>query len=331
MNGGVPNSAAGGNVSFNYGRGGNAVFTINGGNGQDAPPGLMILEQSNPQNATLIANGGQNGGKGGDIQFWFYIRPSLVRIRLFDNGDLDIGRVSPPGLIIGSLEGNGNVFLGANNLAIGKNGGTTTFSGIVQDGGAFGGSGGSLTKIGTGNLTFTGANTYTGGTTVSGGILLANNTTGSGTGSGPVQVTAGTFGGGGNISGAVTVGTGTGAGAFLAPGAKGPDTLATSKSLTIKADGNYRCQLNVGQMKADQVGANGVTIEAGAQFVFLPKGNQTLAIGTVFAVINNTAVTPISGTFGNLVDGSFLIAGPNTLQVNYEGGDGNDLTLTVVP
>jgi hypothetical protein len=76
VNGGVPNSAAGGNVSFNYGRGGNAVFTINGGNGQDAPPGLMILEQSNPENATLIANGGQNGGKGGDIQFWFYIRPS---------------------------------------------------------------------------------------------------------------------------------------------------------------------------------------------------------------------------------------------------------------
>jgi len=56
-----------------------------------------------------------------------------------------------------------------------------------------------------------------------------------------------------------------------------------------------------------------------------------LTFGTVFTVINNTATTPIAGTFSNLPDGSTFAANGNTYQVNYDGGDGNDLTLTVVP
>ena len=47
-------------------------------------------------------------------------------------------------------------------------------------------------------------------------------------------------------------------------------------------------------------------------------------------MIKNTAATPISGTFANLPDGATITSGNNTFQVSYEGGDGNDLTLTVV-
>jgi hypothetical protein len=53
--------------------------------------------------------------------------------------------------------------------------------------------------------------------------------------------------------------------------------------------------------------------------------------GTEFTIINNTAATEINGAFDNLPDGSTLIIGSNTYEVSYEGGDGNDLTLTVVP
>jgi hypothetical protein len=48
-------------------------------------------------------------------------------------------------------------------------------------------------------------------------------------------------------------------------------------------------------------------------------------------VIDNTSGTPTAGTFANLADGSTFTVNGNTFQASYEGGDGNDLTLTVVP
>lgn len=45
----------------------------------------------------------------------------------------------------------------------------------------------------------------------------------------------------------------------------------------------------------------------------------------------NTAVTPSSGSFSNLPDGAIINVSGNNFQASYEGGDGNDLTLTVVP
>jgi hypothetical protein len=77
--------------------------------------------------------------------------------------------------------------------------------------------------------------------------------------------------------------------------------------------------------------ANGVSIENQDQFTLATVSNVSLPIGQVFVAISNTAATPISGTFGNLPDGATITAGRNTFQANYEGGDGNDFTLTVVP
>ena len=72
-----------------------------------------------------------------------------------------------------------------------------------------------------------------------------------------------------------------------------------------------------------------MTIISGAIVSIDDLGTGTLTAGTVFTVINNTAATPIAGTFSNLADGSTLIVGSNTYKANYEGGTGNDLTLTV--
>jgi len=48
-------------------------------------------------------------------------------------------------------------------------------------------------------------------------------------------------------------------------------------------------------------------------------------------VLSNTSASPISSTFSNLPDGGIVTVGGANFQANYEGGDGNDLTLTVVP
>ena len=60
-------------------------------------------------------------------------------------------------------------------------------------------------------------------------------------------------------------------------------------------------------------------------------GSSVLPGGTVITPINNTAATAISGTFSNLPDGGTITVGSNTFQASCEGGDGNDVTLTVVP
>jgi hypothetical protein len=164
-------------------------------------------------------------------------------------------------------------------------------------------------------------------------VLIAQNRTGSATGTGAVNVNAGTLGGKGIIAGLVTVGTGNGTGAMLAPsvGSNRLATLILQSALTFNADGAYSYRLNTRNGQADQVIANGVTIESGAQFDFQALGNRSLPPSTIFSVISNTGPSPISGTFANLPDGSTFTVGNNTFQVSYEGGDGNDLTLTVVP
>ena len=77
----------------------------------------------------------------------------------------------------GSIEGAGHYYLGSNQLAVGRNNISTMVSGIISDCGPGlncanpSATGGSLVKLGTGTLTFSGANTYTGGTVLRAGEL----------------------------------------------------------------------------------------------------------------------------------------------------------------
>jgi autotransporter-associated beta strand protein len=232
---------------------------------------------------------------------------------------------------IGSVEGNGAVFLGGNNLTVGSNDLSTTFSGVIQDGGIGdgAGAGGSLTKIGKGKLILSGANTYTGGATVRKGTLLVTNRTGSATGTGTVKVKAGTLGGTGRVSGAVAVASGT-TSAILAPGnGTKPGGLTTLSALTFGAHATYKIDLDSTIGSAARVTANGVTITTGAMVSINDQGSGTLGAGQVFPVIHSTGASPITGTFSNLPDGSTITVGNNTYKVSYGFVGRNDLVLIV--
>ena len=100
--------------------------------------------------------------------------------------------------------------------------------------------------------------------------------------------------------------------------------------MTLNADSTYRVTFDSDVATADAVKAKGIGIQS-AQILFNDLGTAVLPTGTVFTVINNAAATPISGIFANLADGATVRVGNNTFQANYGGGDGNDLTLTVIP
>jgi autotransporter-associated beta strand protein len=77
---------------------------------------------------------------------------------------LDISGLTSGGTTIGSIAGGGSVVLGFNQLAVGGNNSSTTYSGVISGSGR-------LVKEGTGTLTLTGANSYLGHTTVNAGTL----------------------------------------------------------------------------------------------------------------------------------------------------------------
>ena len=131
---------------------------------------IEFFGNSTAHAATIIANDGL--GEGGLIFFTDGARGGRSRVAVFGNGGLDISAHDPGNVTIGSIEGDGNVFLGARNLTIGSNNLSTTFSGMIQDGGVASGAGGSLTKIGTGKLVLSHRNTYTGGTIIERGKLI---------------------------------------------------------------------------------------------------------------------------------------------------------------
>ncbi len=241
-------SSAGNAVIENRGGSTTLWFNANGGKAQItnfAGGQVNLLDDANAGQARLVNE------SGGVIDF--ADRASADQATVVNNAGalLRIGQLSTAGVSIGSLEGAGDVQLGAKALTTGGLNTSTTLSGTIS------GNGGSVVKVGSGTLGLNGANTYTGGTTVAGGTLAVNNTSGSATGTGAVQVQGGaTLAGNGSVAGAVSIAKG----GVLSAGNAGVGTL-TLGGLSL-ADGavlNYDLgQANtVGGALNDRVQVNG--------------------------------------------------------------------------
>jgi hypothetical protein len=117
----------------------------------------------------------------------------------------------------------------------------------------------------------------------------------------------------------------TQAGGTLSPG-DSPGTMTVT--------GNY--SLNSGDLAVELDG-----LVAGTGYdQLIVTGNVSLAgdltldvgftpgVGNMFTIIDNQGTNPVSGMFSQ---GSSISAGGFLFGINYGGGDGNDVVLTVVP
>ena len=212
---------------------------------------------------------------------------------------------------------NGAVDLNAKILTVAGTG-NTRVNGVLSS------TGGTLHKVGDGTLTLRGANTYTGATAVAGGTLLVNGNQSSATGAVTATNTDTTLGGLGTIGGAVTVYPG----ASLAPGNGGHANGALSvPSVTLASGAYFKVDLNGWYAGSgyDQliVRSGGATISGSRLVITVGAG---LYMGQTFKILNKQSSGAVTGTFAQ---GSSITTGGYSFSINYAGGNGNDIVLTV--
>jgi fibronectin-binding autotransporter adhesin len=218
------------------------------------------------------------------------------------------------------------VTLGSGKLTVAGSA-NTTFAGVISSSGT---PTTSFVKQGSGRLVLSGVNTYTGATRVEGGdLVVTGSVSGGATIAGPAAVLSGT-----GTVGAVTLtnGTLTSGNSSIAPLATGNLALSGGTTLfELAADGS-----------SDNLNVTG-TVDFTAPVQLALSYNADLATSTVFTLIANDGADPLSLTAGGGLFAGATALTPGTsfsytsggfnefFEVSYTGGDGNDLTLTVVP
>ncbi|WFU85700.1 autotransporter domain-containing protein [Bradyrhizobium sp. CIAT3101] len=341
INGGsasIINNTSAGQIGFNNSATAGSASITNGG-------GLYFFGLSTAGSATITNNfvmaffDAATAGSStitNNYHLFFSSGTSGGTARVINNAGafIDISGTTLVSTTVGSIEGAGAIYLGYENLAVGGNNRSTTISGVVQDGGIFGGSGGSLTKEGTGVLTLSGNNIYTGATTVSSGTLQAgianafaphsDYTIATGAAldlNGFNQTIRGLTGDGSVINSGGTIPTLTLAGGTFAPGNGTPiSSMAIAGNLAFQSGVIYLVQVN----------------PSTASFANI-TGTATLGGATVNAVFANgsyvskkykilTASGGVSGTFASTVVNTNLPAAFHT-ALSY---DANNVYLQIL-
>ena len=239
--------------------------------------------------------------------------PTASALTVTATGSIDFQNEST----IGSLAGGGLVNVNAPSLTAGGDNTNTTFSGILQ-----GGPGAAFTKAGTGTLTLSGNATNTGTTTINAGTLALT-----GTMVAPVSVNSGgTLAGTGSTTSTATVNSG----GTLAPGLS-VGTLST-RGLILGSGSTFAAEIDGGGSDRMEVGpgAPGSVDLGGATLNLSFLGGYVHTPGTVYTLVANDDVDPITGTFSGLPEGATLTAGGNRFRISDVGGTGNDATLRAI-
>jgi autotransporter-associated beta strand protein len=359
--GGSAAGAGGGYTQFldNSNAGNSTIYDSGGINESEGKGGMInFADSSSAGTSSIYAEGGIVGGGevcfgnnataaqstlyaefypgGGYGTFEFQGSASGGTARLVgEGGAFDFSGLSSSGISVGSIEGSGYFELGSKNLTFDSLNTDTIVSGSIQDGGSEGGTGGSITKVGTGTVTLTGNSNYTGGTKITDGTLLANGYGSTGTGS--VDVSGGNLGGTGTITpsgvssgNAVAIASGGTLNQSVVSGGLGISTL----TFTLLPEATVN--LLSGAKLAFDLGVTGVNDQ-----VDITGGKLTLN-GQNFSDFNFTIISDFTGTGTyDLIstDSSGDILGSLGTSIGTVGGhdaslsvvNAQDLELTITP
>jgi autotransporter-associated beta strand protein len=282
--------------------------------GAEVWEGGLLLNKSDDQYAVLnkLIIGATNGAAGSAFVTLY------SHNQISDYADVTIraaGTLNTLGYgeAIGSLTGSGPLNLSTSRFAVGLDGSSTTFSGPISGNGTT-----NLVKVGEGTLTLTAASTVSGRTLVSDGKLMVN----ANFGSSPVTVFNGMLAGTGSV-GSVTVENG----GELSPGSS-PGAISILGTLTMNPGSIYMVELNgvqAGNSYDQTVVSTAVNLNNATLAVTL--GAPT-AVGNNYVIVMNYGAGAVTGTFNGLAQNSILLVNDQKFRVRYNGGGGNDISLT---
>lgn len=281
---------------------GNAQITNAGGQ-------ITFLDLSSAGTATIVNQSGGSLIFSGDAGF---SPGDQARIENDTGASIQVSGSSDIG--IGSLSGAGDVLLSTNRrLTLGGLGLDDTIDGIIS------GTGGSLTKTGTGTLTLAGVNTYTGGTAIDGGTLSISSDDNLGSASGGLSLDGGTL----NSSADMVSGRDV---SLVSNGTLSTD-IGTTLTLTGTLTGSGGLiKSGDGILRLDGTGdyAGGTTVNAGILSV---NGDYSATTGTI-TVADGGTLKGIGILGGDLTLGADGIIAPGnsigtqTIAGNYTGNGG---------
>ena len=204
---------------------------------------------------------------------------------------------------VASFIGSSNITLGSGSIAI-SGSAVDNYSGTLSGTGNF-------TRSGSGSTTFLGANTYTGKTFVLGGSLILN-----------ANSASDFILDGGTLSGSATIGKLEAKSGSVSP------SLLLSNDISFSGPSalNITIRGTTSGAGYDQITTHG-TVTLGDAALNL-SGSFNLKTGEELILVNNDGVDPVSGTFKGIANNQLITIQGTSYQFKYDGGDGNDITLT---
>lgn len=269
---------------------------------------------------------GQDSTSGFNAALWLMTGQQMkptANVTVYSSGFFELhytSGVSAPTQQLQSVTGKGLLTIDSQAALTLSNNSSFTFAGWLTGAGP-------LTKAGTGQFLLTdrsGNSTYSGPATVAGGDLRVDALVPGMS----VDVKAnGRLRGGGQVGGVVVEPAGQLAVDSAVPGLQGGTLTMTSLQLSNSSS----LQLNF--FGPSPTGGNQEIIATDpvvlSNATFVPSFRYPPREGDVITAIDKTTGGPALGTFAGWVQGQHTLVGTVPVAINYAGGDGNDVTLTV--
>lgn len=119
-------------------------------------------------------------------------------------------------------------------------------------------------------------------------------------------------------------------GSSFSPGSQATGPIGRFDIHTDSGGGLWNCTFDVTPGSNDLISVTGPVAISSYATLAVRVASGTPAPGTTYVLVANDGTDPVQGTWSNAPEGAIINASGFQMRVSYKGGDGNDITVTVL-